>query len=110
MGSLEPLDIYIYLSYGLVIVAAIGAIVLPLINALGDPKTLVKSGIGLLVLAVLFGISFLISSSEVTSVYVKFEVGPSLSRIVGGTIIMTYLLLGVSIVGIILTEVSKIFK
>ena len=40
----------IYIGYVLVGLAVLAVIVLPLINALGNPKTLIKSVIGLIVL------------------------------------------------------------
>ena len=50
------------------------------------------------------------NGSEVTQEYSKFDVGPELSKIVGGTLIMAYLLLGFAVVGIVFTEFNKIFK
>jgi len=37
-------------------------------------------------------------------------VGPDLSKITGGALIMMYMLLFIAIIGILYTEVSKIFK
>ena len=68
------------------------------------------TGIGLLALVVVYFISYAISGSEVTASYTKFNVGPDLSKLMGGALIMMYLLLGISILGIIYTEVGKIFK
>jgi hypothetical protein len=71
---------------------------------------LIKSGGGLLVIVVLYFIAYAISGSEVTQEYSKFDVGPDLSKIVGGTLIMAYLLLGFAVVGIVFTEFNKILK
>ena len=103
-------DIMLYVAYTLVIVAAVAAILLPLISALGNPQSLIKSGGGLLLVVALYFIAYAFSGSEVTQEYSKFEVGPELSKIVGGTLIMAYLLLGFAIVGIAFTELNKIFK
>ena len=100
----------LYVAYTLVIVAAVAAILLPLISALGNPQSLIKSGGGLLLVVALYFIAYAFSGSEVTQEYSKFEVGPELSKIVGGTLIMAYLLLGFAIVGIAFTELNKIFK
>lgn len=107
---MDTFDIYLYISYALVIIAAIAAIVMPLINALGNPRALLMSGIGVLILVVLYFVSYSISGSEVTPVYTKFDVGPDLSKLVGGSLIMMYLLLFLAIIGILYTEVSKIIK
>ncbi len=100
----------LYFSYLLIGVAIIAVIVLPLIKAIDDPQTLVKMGVGVLALGVLFLIAWGISGSEVTETYAKYNVGPDLSKIVGGTLTLTYLLLVVSIVGIVYTELVKLFK
>ena len=107
---MDTFDIFLYLGYTLVIIAAVASILLPLISSLGNPRSLLKSGGGLLLVVVLYFIAYAISGSEVTQEYAKAEVGPELSKIVGGTLIMAYLLLGLAIVGIVFTEFNKIFK
>lgn len=107
---MDTFDIFLYLAYTLVIVAAIAAIVLPLINALSDPKSLLMSGLGVLALVVVFIVGYAISGNEVTAVYTKFEVGPDLSKAVGGALIMTYILGIGAVLGIIYTEFIKIVK
>lgn len=107
---MDTFDIFLYLGYTLVIIAAVAAILLPLISALGNPQSLIKSGGGLLLVVALYFIAYAFSGSEVTQEYSKFEVGPELSKIVGGTLIMAYFLLGFAVVGIVFTELNKIFK
>ncbi len=107
---MDSFDIFLYLGYTLVIVATIAAIFLPLVSAFGNPQSLLKSGIGVLFIIALYFISYAFSGSEVTIEYSKFDVGPELSKIVGGTLIMAYLLLGFAIVGILYTEFNKIFR
>lgn len=101
-------NIALYVSYLLVILAALGAIILPLINALGNPKSLVKSLIGVGALVVLFLVSWAISGDEVTAVYTKFDITSTSSRVIGGVLITTYLLMGVAILSIIYSEIRKI--
>jgi hypothetical protein len=107
---MDTFDIYLYLSYTLVIIATLAAIILPLINAFGDPKGLLKSLIGVAVLVVLYFISYALASNEVTPVYTRFAVGPELSKIVGGSLILMYILLLIAIVGIVYTEIVKLVK
>ncbi len=106
----DEFDLFLYLAYTLVIVAALSAILLPLISAMGNPRSLLKSGLGILAVVAFYFLAYAISGNEVTLQYSQFDVGPELSKIVGGTLIMAYLLLGVAIVGIVFTEFSKIFK
>jgi len=107
---MDSFDIFLYLAYTLVIVAFVAAVLLPLISAVGNPQSLLKSGMGVLFIIVLYFVAYAISGSEVTQTYSEFNVGPDLSKTVGGTIIMCYFLLGFAIVGILFTELNKIFK
>ena len=107
---MDSFDIILYLGYTLVIISAVAAILLPLVNAIGNPQSLLKSGLGVLLIVVLYFIAYAFSGSEVTQEYSKYNVGPEMSKIVGGTLIMGYLLLVLALVGILLTEVNKMFK
>ena len=107
---MDTFDIILYLGYTLVIVAAVAAILLPLVNAIGNPQSLLKSGMGVLIIVVLYFIAYAFSGGGVTQEYSKYEVGPELSKIVGGTLIMGYILLFCAVIGIFFTEISKLFK
>ena len=104
------IDIALMITYALIGIAVIAVIVLPLIKAIDDPKTLVGTAIGLGALVVLFGLSYAISGDEVLPRYVAQDVGPGISKVVGGLLTTMYLLFGAAIVGIVYTEVSKIFS
>lgn len=106
----DSFDVILYLGYALVIISALAAIILPLINALGNPKALLKMVIGIVAIAAVYFIAYAFSGAEVTQEYADRGVGPELSKAVGGTLIMAYILLGISIVGILFTELNKIFK
>ena len=97
-------------TYILVGIAVICVIVLPLIKAIDDPKTLIGTAIGLGVLFVIFGVAYALSSDEVLPRYITFDVGPGISKFVGGLLTTMYLLLGGAIIAIVYTEVSKAFK
>ena len=101
---------YLLFAYLLLGISTIAIIVLPLIKSLDDPKSLVQIGAGLLVIGVLFLISWAISGSEVTEVYAKHNVGPEMSKVVGGMLMLMYILAVVAIIGIMVTELKKLFK
>ena len=107
---MDSFDIFLYLGYTLVIIAAVASLLLPLINALGNPNSLIKSGIGIVAVVAVYFISYAFSGSEVTAAYAENNVGPELSKAVGGSLIMSYILLGIAVVGIVVTEVNKIVK
>ncbi len=104
------IDLILYSAYILIIICTAAAIIMPTIYALNDPGTLVKSGIGLVGLVVVFLISWAISGSEVLPAYTEFGIDAGLSKFVGGGLTMMYLLAFIAIAGIVYTEVSKIFK
>jgi hypothetical protein len=86
--------------------AAIAAIVFPVIFLVQDPKKAKGSLFGILGLAVIFGISYAISGNEVyTDLQDSF-----VSKLVGGGIIMFYLMFVVSILIAIYSEIARIFK
>lgn len=97
-------DLGLIISYVLIVLCALAAIVIPLIQSFSDPKSLVKSGIGLGVVLVVFLIGYLLADgeSDVTT--------ESTARLVGAGIISMYIFILIAIVGIIYTEISKIIK
>jgi hypothetical protein len=107
---MEFVDIMLYGSYLLVIVAALGAIVLPLINALGNPKSLLKSALGIVIIGVIYLISWAVSGDEVTARYIKFDITSTSSQVIGGVLITTYLLMGIAVLSIIYSEIRKILN
>lgn len=101
----------LYLTYILVGVAVLAVIVLPLINAISNPRSLVISGIGLVFLGVVFLVSWGLSSYDTVSAKAAEQgLTPGGVQRIGGVLTMMYILLVGAVVGIIVTEVSKIFK
>ena len=98
------------ISYILFGIAVIGVVVLPLIKAFDDPKKIVKGLIAIGILAVVFLISWAMSGSEVTEMYTDNGVSEGLSKVIGGVIIMMYLLAGIAVAGIIYSEFNKAVK
>lgn len=107
---MEIIDIGLYVSYGLIIIAAVAAIVLPLIGSLSHPKSLLKAGIGIVVLIVIFVIGWALSDSGVTAEYTTLGVGSTTSKFVGGALIAMYILMVIAIIGIVITELNKAIK
>jgi len=107
---MDSIDVALYIAYALTILAGIAAIVFPIINSVSDPKSMVKAGAGLVALVAVFGISWMLSGAEVTATYEEFKVGESLSKFIGGLIIMMYALVGLALGGIVYTEISKVIK
>ena len=75
-----------------------------------NPKSIIDSGIGIGVILALFLFSWLISGNEVLLSYAEFGVDASLSKFIGGSIILVYVLTCVALGGIFYAEVIKNFK
>lgn len=109
---MDTYDIMLYATYLLVVVGTILSIAMPLIKSLDDPKGLMKSGLGILGLVVLFFISYSLSGNEVLPKFEAdpFNLTPGMSQLIGGMLVTTYILTIVTIVSIVVTELTKAVK
>lgn len=109
---MDTYDIMLYVSYALVGIGAVVSILLPLFKSLDDPKSLLKTGLGVVVVLVLFFICYSISGNEVLPKFESepFNLTPAMSQLVGGLMITTYVLTIVAIVGIVITEFNKAIR
>ena len=101
----------LYAAYILVIVAVLAAIVMPLIQSFSNPRALLGALVGVVAIAVLFFIGYSIAGNEVTSLYIKNNVSSAVtSKVIGGSLITMYILVILTILAIIYSEISKIFN
>ncbi|MFO7823833.1 MAG: hypothetical protein R6V72_07820 [Cyclobacterium sp.] len=109
---MDTTDIFLYAGYLLIIVGAIFAILMPLIKSFGDPKSLLKTVIGVVVIGALFGIAYSSASGEVAAKYAAdpFNITTEGAKMVGGVLITVYALAILAIFGIVVTEITKIVK
>ena len=107
---MDTIDIILNITYVLLGVGVVAAIVLPLVNAISNPKSLLGSVVGVVFLVVVFLVSYGVAGDEVTKACVQFGVDASQSKLIGGVLNMTYGLLGISILAMFGTMVSKAFK
>jgi hypothetical protein len=105
-------DIALYVGYFLAIIGVIAAVLLPLVNSLGNPKSLMKSGIAVIALLVVFGIAYAVSDNEVSARFAAdpFNLTPGASQFAGGLLIATYFLFVIAFVSIFVNEISKAIK
>ena len=75
-----------------------------------NPKSLAGTGMGLGSIFALFLIAWLLSGNEVHSSYSEFGVDASLSKFIGGMLILVYMLVGLAVSGIIYSEITKSLK
>ena len=109
---MDTYDILLYGSYLLIAIGAFVSIVMPLIKSLDNPKSLLKTVVGIVGILVLFFIAYSISSNEVLPKFEAdpFNLTPEGSQLVGGMLITTYVLAVVALVGIVFTELNKAIK
>jgi hypothetical protein len=107
---MDSIDIGIYLSYILLGLAMVTAVLLPLVNAIKHPAGLLKSLFGVGGLVVLFIVAYTLSGSEVSAKAVALGVDASGSKMIGAGLILFYFVLVISIVGVVFSEVNKALK
>jgi hypothetical protein len=107
---MDFIDISLWFGYFLIAIAALGSIVLPLINSMDDPKSLLKPVAGVVSMIIVFLLGYLLSGNEVTALYTKHGVGATASQMIGGALTMMYIMILGAFIGIIYTEIAKIIK
>lgn len=103
----------IILTYGviLLLIGAAIAVIFPIIFMILNPKNAIKVLIVVVIFVVLGGISYLFASGSIDgAVYEKFEVTASSSRMIGGALVLTYILAGLTVASIIFSSISKMLK
>ncbi|MCY4419186.1 MAG: hypothetical protein OXB93_05000 [Cytophagales bacterium] len=104
-------DIALYLTYVLCVATAVVGIFFPIVIAFKQgPATLKKLGIGVLILGIIFVVSYFLSGNEVLPSYEKYGVGAAASQTIGGVLVTMYVLILSCITGIAATEVLRWFK
>lgn len=107
---MDLLDISLYVMYGLIVIAALGAIAFALINIVSKPGGLVRAAIGIGALVGLFFISYALSSGEVTAIERARGVTEGTSRLVGAALVMFYIAFVLAILALIYSEITKAFR
>lgn len=104
------IDAGLYICYLLMLLAIGATIILPLMHAIKSPGTLVKSGISLVVLLVIFLIAYTFSGNEVTPKFALLGVGENSSKLIGAGLIMFYITFFIAIIGLVYSEINKALK
>ena len=109
---MDTYDIMLYATYLLAVVGTILSIVMPFLKSLDDPKGLMKSALGVFGLVALFFICYSLSGNEVLPKFegAPFNLTPGMSQLIGGMLVTTYILTIVTIVSIVVTELTKAVK
>ena len=98
---------FVYILFGLAVAASI---LLPLVSAVKNPKSLVKFGISIGVLLVVFLIGYAISGDEVSKIAAAKGITATDSKVIGAGFITFYIALIAAALGLVYSEVSKAFR
>lgn len=101
------IDAGLIISYVLIGLCGLTAVLLPLIQAFGNPKSLKKIGISVGGLIVVFVICYTLAGDYT---YGNKEVTAGAAKRVGAGLIMFYVLLAGAVLSIVYTEIRKITK
>ena len=120
MDQEQWIDIGLYGSYILIGVAAVAAIVMNFANSLGNPKSLLKSVIGIVVLGLIFFIGYSMAPAEfgastarameAASIDPTSEGAVTTYKLVGGAMTTTLALILIAVVGLIYSSVARIVR
>jgi len=104
------IDIGLYVMYVFLIVAIGAAIIFPTLNAIKTPGIFMKMLIAVGALVVVFGISYALSSSEVTPGQAALGVTTSSAKLISAGLTMFYLTLVLAFGGLAYSEITKALK
>ncbi len=104
------INIGIYLTYVLLIVAIIALVVFPIFQMVTNFAKAKNGLISLAVLLGIFAITYFISPADQGAFYEKFAIGPVTSKLIGAGIFTSYLIMASIVFAAIYTEVAKWFK
>ncbi|MDE6183052.1 MAG: hypothetical protein K2F53_01350 [Rikenellaceae bacterium] len=97
-------------TYAMIGMALAAVVVLPIFNIAKNPKSAVRSLIGLAIVAVIVLIAYALSDATPVSTPSNTYVNPTELRLSDTGLITTYIAFGIAILSIVVTEVYKLFK
>lgn len=120
MDQDQLINIGLYGAFALIVLAAGAAIIMNLVNSISNPKVLVKSGIGIAVLVLIFFIGYSVAPAEFDSTtraaFEAAEIDPDaastavLYKRVGGAMTTTLILFVIAVVGLVYSTVARIIR
>lgn len=108
----QPVDVVLYWAYALVGIAVVSAVLVSVvINALNNPKSLIRLGIVLLAAAVVIGGAYLLAPGSPAVGLVSAELPSAGTLKLTDTILnLTYLACGVAVLSVVVGEIVALFR
>ena len=104
-------DIGLWTAEIMVGIAILAAIVLPFINSLSNPKSLLKALYGVLFIGIVFLVAYLVAGDEVTPNYISYNVtSAGVSKLIGAALTTAMFMAFIAVIGIVYSEVNKALK
>lgn len=120
MSQEQWIDIGLYGSMILIVIAIVAAVGMNIVNAIGNPKTLIKGGAGIVLLAILFLIGYSLAPTEfgvttakaleASSIDPTSDNAANVYKLVGGAMTTTLILVVIAVVGLIYSSISRIIS
>ena len=104
------IDFGLWIGYLLTIAGAVGMLVFSIMHIIKNPKNAKFTMIGVGAIIVLFLLSWIISSSDLTPKMMNLESTESSSKMIGAGFIMLYLMVIIGIIAIFYTETRSLFS
>lgn len=83
----------------------------PILHIVKNPKSGMRALLIIVGFAALYGISYAFASSTTSAdYYEKANITPAISKLIGGALIMTYILFGLAAISLIVSSLGKLFK
>jgi hypothetical protein len=108
--AIFSVDAGLYASYLLFAVAIGSAVGLSFLNTIKSPGEVKKAVYAIAGMVVLFALSYILSSSAVSTDQAAKGLSEGTSKLVGAGLIMFYLISAVAIVGLVYSEINKAIK
>lgn len=106
----SAINIGIYITYLLMGLAIIGAVVFPIVQMAGDIKKAKGALIGIGALLVVFFISYSLSTAETGLFFQNKGISPTFAKVIGGGLISTYIVFFGAVISIVISEITKWIK
>lgn len=120
MDSDQLINIGLYGGFALIVIATVAAIGMNLFSAISNPKVLIKAGIGVGALVIIFFISYSVAPSTFDNIsreaFILAEIDVDAAstgetyKMVGGAMTTTLVLFVLAVVGLMYSSIAKIIS
>ena len=101
-------DEIFYFTYVLLGLCIVLAVIIPLVKSIDNPKSLIKVGVGIVALAIIYFICLYTASGDLSFTHKEFDLSATVLKNIGAMLRMTYVMLLVPFGGAIIIELLKL--